>query len=372
MGTLASDLAGLLEAPFQTLPFQSRAFLVVTTAVLVLVFLSILFSLYAIWLRARNALRARMWADREARWTDLTLEAVAGERSVEEVVAKVRPLRTGRLSFGDERLPFLDFLLRYARRLSGRERDRVRELAVPFLFELERRLKDQDPYRRARAVQSLGALGLPHHDDTLVRAVQDDSPVVSMLAARALASKGGAKYAGPILENLHRFEHWGSDYVRSLLVSLGPAAAPQLREVMRDERRSTRIRVLATDALRSLHDLDAVSPAAEILSEGPEPDLAAAILRMFAVLGGPEQVELVKSFLEHPHFAVRAAAYSALGALGADGGGLLEEGLEDSSPWVALHAARGMREQGARARLLELAESSHPGAVAAAQVLAEE
>ena len=364
METLVSGVLDHLFATVQSLQSQSRVLAWVTISVAVLVLLSVLFSIYVTWLRVRNHLRARRWADREDRWTDLTLEAVVGERTVEELATKVG---------SSERLSFLAFLLRYARRLTGRERQRVRELSVPFLPALEPLLRDRDVYRRARAVQTLGTLGLPEHSEALVSAVNDESPIVSMLAARALAAYGGATYAEPIVANLDRFEHWGSEYVTSLLVSLGPAAAPELRGVMEDESRFARTRALAADALRNLNDLDAIEPASEILRRALDPDLAAALLRLVSVLGGTDQLEIVRNLLQDPHFAVRAEAYSAVGALAdKEDDGVLEEGLTDASPWVALHAARGIRERGGEVRLLQLSESDHPGARAAAQVLAED
>ncbi len=365
MGSAGSDGLDPLIAALQALPVQNRAFIFVVIAVAGLVVVSILFSGYAVWLRIRNLMRARRWADREARWTDLTLEAVVGERTVEELAARV----------GDgERLSFLDYLLRYAHRLSGTERDRVKELAVPFLGAIGPQLEDRDVYRRTRAVQTLGTLGLEEQHGVLVRYVSDESPIVSMLAARALAAYGGSTYTEPILSNLDRFEHWGSEYVTSLLVSLGPTAASGIRRVMGDEGRTARIRALAADALRNLHDLEAVRPASAILSAqlDPDPDLAAALLRLISVLGGPEQFGLVRSLLDHPHFAVRAEAYSALGAIVSDEDELLEQGLSDPSPWVALHAARGIRDRGREVRLVQLSESDHPGGRAAAQVLAED
>jgi hypothetical protein len=51
---------------------------------------------------------------------------------------------------------------------------------------------------------------------------------------------------------------------------------------------------------------------------------------------------------------------------------VLEAGLADSSPWVALHAARAMRDRGWVEPLQRLAESSAAGALAAGQVLSEE
>jgi HEAT repeat protein len=200
-----------------------------------------------------------------------------------------------------------------------------------------------------------------------------------MLAARALATHGGATYTEPILSNLDRFEQWGSEYVVSLLVSLGSGAEAGLRGVMEDPSRSSRTRALVTDALRRLHDLESVGAAEGILSREAEsareaePDLVASLLRLLSVLGGPEHQDRVREFLDHSHFAVRAEAYSALGALGtSEDTERLEAGLSDPSPWVALHAARGMRERGRRPRLLKLSQSGSPGAAAAAQVLAEE
>lgn len=356
-------MTALLEA-IRTLPDQSRAFMVVSTAVAVLLVLSLLFTAYAAWLRARNAIRQRVWRDRESRWTSQTLEFVAGERSIEDLLARVDRR---------ERLPFLDFLLRYARRLRGRERERVKELAAPFLPALRRLSRDRDAYRRARAVQTLGTLGGPDQRDTLVQALDDPSPFVSMLAARALAAYGGTSYAEPILANLDRFEAWGTEYVESLLVSLGPEAAPQIRSALGDEGRSDEVRVTAADALGELHDLEAVPAALAILATKPGPDLTAALLRLLRVLGGPEHAGVVRDLLDHEHFAVRAEAYSALGSLGpGSDDARLEAGVEDASPWVALHAARALRARGKSAWLEGLSRSDSRAALAAGQVLAEE
>ncbi len=364
MEMITSTVIDPLVAALQTGPAGSRALAAVTIAVVGSLFVSIILSGYAIWLRVRNHIRAGQWADREDRWTGLTLEAVVGERTVEEIAERVG---------AGERLPFLDFLQRYARRLTGRERDRVRQLAVPFLPALQPLLEARNVHRRARAVQTLGTLGLAAQAKVLARAVDDESPLVSMLAARALAGQGLSDHAQPILANLDRFEPWGSEYVTSLLVSLGPVAAPDLRRVMVDADRPPRIRSLAVDALRGLHDLDAVEPASKVLEGETNTDIVAALLRLIAVLGGPAQLALVRERLDDPDFAIRAEAYSALGVLGSpEDDPILEEGLEDPSPWVALRTARGIRDRGRVAKLKHVSESDHPGRVAAAQVLAEE
>lgn len=362
MGAAPEAIRTLLEA-YWDLTLQSQAMVAASIAVAVLFVISFLFSVYTLWLRARNAVRARAWARREARWTDLTLGALTGERAIEAVAEQV--------SRGEE-LPFLDFLLRYARRVRGEERDRIRELAIPFLDALEPQLEDRDPYVRARAVQTLGTLGLTERADELVRAVDDESPFVAMLAARALALYGGARYMTPVLANLDRFEQWGFEYVTSLLVSLGPEAAAGLREMMEDAEQAERIRAVAAAALTRLHDLGSVAAAVRTLGSDPPPDVTTSLLRLLAALGGTDELGPVRSRLDDPHFAVRAEAYSAFGALvDADGDSVLGRGLDDPSPWVVLHAARALRGRGADLELHRLAESDHPGARAAGQVLAE-
>jgi hypothetical protein len=338
--------------------FQAVSFAVVGLAVL-----CVAFSAYALWLRAGNALRRRRWEGREARWTNLTLEAVAGERTAEELTSQVG---------GRERRAFLEFLMRYARRLKGRERERVRELAAPFLPATLPLLWSWDPFRRALAVQTLGALGAVEHEKDLLRALEDSSPLVSMLAARALAGQGGSIHAGPILANLDRFESWGTEYVTSLLASLGPEASPSLRRVLEDPLRTARVRAVAADALKELHDLEAARSAFAALESDAPPDLAAPLLRLLAVLGDPGHLEGIHRTLRHPHFAVRAEAYSAYGALcGNEGEAILEEGLWDRSPWVALHAARAMRDRGWIEPLQRFNRSGQPGMYAAGQALSE-
>ena len=336
----------------------------VSLAVVGLTSACVVFTAYAIWLRGRNMWKRRSWEDRETRWTNLTLEAVAGERAVEELTSQVGPRERG---------VFLEFLMRYARRLRGRERDRVQELAAPFLPTILPLLRSRDPLRKALAVQTIGTLGKLDYEDDLLRALEDSSPLVSMLAARALAGQGGAAYSAPILANLERFESWGTEYVTSLLVGLGPGASGALRRVLEDRGRTARVRAVAADALRELHDPEAAHSAFDALRGDAPPDLAAPLLRLLAVLGDPSQLDDIRRTLTHPHFAVRAEAYSAYGALcGDEGEAVLEGGLWDPSPWVALHAARAMRDRGWVEPLQRLTRSGQPAMHAAGQALSEE
>ncbi len=360
--TLVEEL-GRLATFVASLPLHDRIFLGVSLLVAVLLFLTLLFTSYALYLRGRNVLKERRWRGREERWTDLVLQ----------VLSETAPPDTLRRGVGrGEQLAFLDFLLRYARRLRGPERRKLEELAVPFLPALIPQLREEDLYSRARAVQTLGSLGLPEYRKEVARALDDEAPFVAMVAARALASTGTPEDRTRIVERLHRFDHWSVEYLASLLTEMGPEVAPELRRVMASPDQPVRVRKVTAEALHDLHDLEAADAAAAALSGEGDPELQVSLLRILAKLGRPEHAERVRRYLRSESSPVRGVAFKALGILG--GGDDLESlraGLYDPSPWVALDAARALRRLGGEEGLRNLSGSDHPRAALAAQVLEE-
>jgi hypothetical protein len=268
---------------------------------------------------------------------------------------------------------FLEFIMGYARALRDPERGVVEALAMPYQQELLPLLRSGDPLRRARAVEMLGQLGLPRYNGEILAALADPSQVVTMVAARALAREGDPSHLEPILRQLPRLEDWSPRYLSSLLLSFGPPAAPRLRGLMVDRGAPAGLRSVAAEALAGLNDLEAPGLAAECLEDVTDADLTGELLRLLGKLGHGGHVAVIRPFAyaEVPH--VRAAALRALGALGGAEGdlALLRRGLDDPSPWVAIHAARGLRESGCKDELEVLARSGSPRAPVAGEVLQE-
>jgi len=273
----------------------------------------------------------------------------------------------------NDRMLFLEFIMSYARALRHPERGIVESLAIPYREELLPLLRSADPLRRARAVEMLGQLGLPQHNEEILAALQDPSQVVTMVAARALAREGDPSHLEPILTQLPRLEDWSPRYLSSLLLSFGPPAAPRLRVLMGDRGAPPGLRSVAAEALAGLNDLEAAELAAGCLEDVADDDLAGDLLRLLGKLGHGGHVGVIRpfAFAAAPH--VRAAALRALGALGGAEGdlALLRRGLDDPSPWVAIHAARGLRESGREEELEVLARSGSPRAPVAGEVLQE-
>jgi HEAT repeat protein len=343
---------------------HERALLLLILSVAALVALSLGFAGYTVYLRVRNDLRERRWRQLVVRWEAPLLDALLDPSTAPAVHAAV--------GSGD-RLRFVRFVLEYSRRVKGEERDFLRELVLPYLDPIAERARSPRVEVRTRAIQTLGTLGLPRYAGEVLTALDDPSPLVAMVAARCLCREEYPEYAPAVLRRLGRFDAWSRGFMASMLASVGPKAAPALRETLGDGAQAPLARTVAANALRALKDFESGDLAAHVVETENDHDLVAAALRLLTTVGRPEHGVLIRARCASPDFAVRASAVSALGTLG------LEEdqyrllgAMSDPSPWVAIQAARGLISSGARTLLRDLGESDHPRATLARQILLED
>lgn len=355
-----SELLGLLDR----LPVRETAFVVLILLVALLAVLSLGFAFNVLVLRIRNERTARRWARLEALWEEPVLAALADPERVPEVWKRVDDRH---------RVRFVDFVLRWSRRVRGRDEEVLKEVALPYLEPFVDEVEASRIEIRTRAVQVLGTLGLPRYTDAVVPALDDPSPLVAMVAARSLARMKDPRLAAEVVERLPRFRDWNRNFLASMLASMGSGAAPALQDAARDPGRAPWIRAVALDALRHLSEPESADIAAAVVAQESDREPLAAALRLLAEVGRPEHRDVVRARTKSSDFVIRAHALSALGTLaGEDEVPLLEEAMEDPSPWVAIHAAQGLHTAGADGALEVFARSGHPRAELARQVLLEE
>jgi len=294
-----------------------------------------------------------------------------------EIVAFLFENRTAqdvqKIVASEDQLLFVNALLQYSRRVDGDELVRIRELAAPFLPLIASRLRSRSAAVRARAIQTLGELGLMSYVHEIVAALDDPSPLVSIIASRVLCDPNSVDYLPEVLGRLSRFRSWTPTFLASMLASAGSLGTHALRAALWDNDLDDTSRRIAADALRELNDFRAAGAAAHVLGQGGERGLVVAALRLLGHVGQEVNLAEVLEKIEDPDFVVRVAAVDALAALG--GRPELErlQGLlyHDPSRWVALHAARGLLDAGHTAALRTLAHGEHERAPIGAQVLAE-
>jgi HEAT repeat protein len=287
------------------------------------------------------------------------------------VIGLAPPERLWALVSPPNRLRFVNYLLRFAKRVSGSERRIVDELAAPYLDLLLHQLSRRTPERRARAVQTLSTLGSRRYADAILKALDDPSPLVAMVAARSLARTGTPEYAAGILSRMHRFDQWRPSFLASMLATMGPAVAPALRTALADPTYAPTVRAVAADALRELNDHVSADAAARVLEEATDRNLIAATLNLMAHVGRTEHLPAIRRHASSQEPIVRARAIAALGHVGAaEDLPFIVGAFHDDSAWVVLRAGEALIEAGATDKLEALARMETPGARMAQQLLA--
>ncbi len=338
-------------------------FLLLIILIAFLLIFSFSFAIYTIYIRIRDSRQEARLQELEKRWQSQILEIIAGKESPDPLIDSI-----------DEKeiFYFVEYVMRYMVILKGDEREIVTNLALPFLDRLDSTTKKSDPESRAYTIRILSTIGFGKYDDIIINALNDTSPLVAMVAAHALVKKGEPKYINAIVKKLHKFGKWSIKYLATMLASAGSSGASELRKVYSNREASIRVRLIAAEALLMINDFTSTDIAAEIVDTEHDCDLISASLKLLSAYGQTKHIRQVRRLCSSANDAIRAHALSTLGSIGdISETDRLYEALTDPSPWVVLHAARGMMNAGAIDLLEEIAASDRPEAVVAGEVLEE-
>lgn len=309
----------------------------------------------AIVLRFRHIFHEHRESQLESTWTPRLLSLVVDDnlsRCDAEIGVFGREIQA--LSVTRQRA-LLELIVRFAFVVQGSARTRLCRLAEPALPAARSLLRRRDPAMRALGVHIVGRLGLDRNESAVLRALHDGAPLVRKTAARALARAGRTDYVEPILETAVSLEDWDTSEVVSVLQDIGPGAQPILMQAFTDPDRRPAVRAICAEALRWLNDLTAADPANEILLRETDRELIAASLRLLRRVGGVEHAPTVRRLCTSHDPVVRLNAVATLAATTDDpessDADLIGVALADPSTWVAIRAARGLRELGCSTHL---------------------
>lgn len=312
-------------------------------------------------LRQGNERKAQKWLQLEQTWEPLLNKVLSGDMPVARLHQQMKP---------GEGLFFVDFLTRYSMRLAGTSRTVFEELAAPWLPMLAERLSTGDEEQRARAVFTLSTLAPEHYREQISSALNDKVPLVAMLAARSLAENHASEFLELLLMYMDRFKAWSPAYLTSLLVEIAKPAPARLRLALSSGAHPVWIQTLALRALSELNDLESLPRAVLLLETGSDPELQAAALDLLGRLGTTQHKALVREKSQAADFVIRLHAVKALNRLAdTSDEALLSALLQDESQWIAYQAARALKAIEALDVLEQMAESEHPRAGLAQQVL---
>lgn len=316
----------------------SRGSLTILVAVSLLALAAALcFMALALFLWVANSYRDRKTERLRAEWQGALFERISA-RQAEPAPIPVKP---------GQSKAFIELLLDAARKFQGEAFAVLCALAAPHLPAVYRDCRASALHRRAWAVRVLGTFGLPRYAEAVQNALRDPSPVIRMIAFRSLILHGRTEYLDRLIAGLATLPQWNSNFLASLLSSLGPQVAPRLRDYFAAPRCPEPVKTVLAVALRQLNDQPSSAIAGAVLRSNPGRNLAAACLRLLYSAGLPDQAETVRELCASPDPTVRAQAVRTLGQLGGpEDLNLLASALQDSDPWVSIHAAESLREIG--------------------------
>lgn len=341
--------------------FSNPLVLLLTLYMALLVIIACVLVVITLRLHQKNQRTAQKWAEMEQRWQPLLIKTLGGEAWPEELRAQIYP---------GEGFYFIDYLMRYAEKLSGESRDLATELATPYLPQLLKRAKQGDAEQRARAILTLSILAPEDHHNRMVEALADPSPLVSTMAARALAENGSIEHLPVILEKMPRFRSWSQNYLVSMLVSLAKEHPEKLREALVLSHQPNWIKTVIIKALTEINDWQTLPLAVQFLQENAHREVQAAALQFLAKIGHEGLLNLIRTKCRDEDFVIRLNAVKALANLGnTEDRELLLQLLQDPSQWIAYQAALALKATQHFDDLLQVALSGHPRAELAKEVL---
>jgi len=359
-----SSFLSSIQVIFTDSFFQQPWLLLALSAyILVLLGVALALVIFTLRLRRSNEHKALFWQALEARWEPLLMKIIAREAWPEHLHQQVQ---------AHEAFYFVDFLTRYAEKLTGHAHDTLSQLAEPYLGGIAERARTGDTEQRARAILTLSALAPQKYAEVILQGLDDSAPLVVMLTARALAEQHQARYLTVILDKIALFETWSQNYLVNLLVELGRESPEALRQELNQTERPAWIRVVIVKALTELHDWQALPLAEVLLRQEPDRDLQAAALYLLGHLGHAQHAEIVRQKCHSADFVIRLHAIKAMVRLaGPEDEALLRAQLADPSQWVALHAIEALKSARLFGVLQELAQSEDPRREMAQQALVD-
>jgi len=302
-------------------------------AIVGLAALNLLFAGLVLVLRVLHGRRASRRKRRNEHWQPLLIGLLSDDSDPAALAEQVDPA---------EQRDVIEIAWNIARRLRGPDRERIRAFAVPLLDVVAADLASGRAETRARALQIVSCLGDTDGEATISTFLDDSSPLVSLVAARALCQPQREQWFGEVLLRLDRYSSWSVALLSSMLAGVGVAAAARMRTYLADGRNPVGGRVAVARALELLRDPEASDVAAAQIP-GSDPNLIAACLRLLSVVGRAEHAAVVRPLIADERFFVRSAAITTLGRIGnRQDARLIFETTDDDSPWVAIRSAQAL------------------------------
>lgn len=196
--------------------------------------------------------------------------------------------------------------------------------------------------KKLLAVVTLGQLGDKNRWDVLCQMAISEHALLSLAAMQAIARIDPAAATPIMVRMIMSRANWPAAKVASILKGMGPdlVSEPLATAILAapDEEKQRLIPFLETCS-----DATALSAVRRILNEPHDDKVIGPCLHVLGKYRDKQDLKLVRQFLSHPRWHVRAYAATCLGKIGKkEDEGKLMALLNDSEWWVRYRAAQAI------------------------------
>jgi len=289
---------------------------------------------YILFLRALLLLKERRYRDFSAMWSPILLNATGN-----------KPDHPPRVNYAD-RFSFLILwnTLREEKDGDVKTRNWMNSVAVETGIDrvARRLLKKRSIRKKLLAVVTLGQLRDKSQWEKLCQMALSDHALLSLAAAQALARIDREEAVPIIVPLVVRRVDWPAAKVASILEEIGPdLVAKPLADAILEAPVEEMQRLIPY--LETCHDAIALSVVHRILKDPPHDKVIGPCLYVIGKFRDKNDLKLVRQYLTHPRWHVRAYAAACLGRIGTkEDEAKLAALLADSEWWVRYRAAQAI------------------------------
>ncbi len=338
----------LLESKSETSLFGVLAFFTGTSVISsgfvilllkILFFLTLLLTLYVIYLRAINTISERRRKTQIERWEPILLDYING--------AEISRKAEHQIKRGDRDL-LGEILIEYSQDIRGQALEKMVELWKRLGFDKfsVKRLKSRSVWRRAYGATMLGIMRDTSATPLLVDLLKDKSPIVTFAAARSLARIGAKKELNCIIETITKSKSWSEDQFAEIVLDFGQDIAEDLVNLCEDKNVPLSRLAFIIDVLGFIRYQPAYQVLTKLAEKG-ERETRIRSIKAIGELSRPESLSFLLKIFKDESWEIRCQVAKAVGKIGDEKAiPELVKVLDDEVWWVRYNAAVALAKLG--------------------------
>jgi len=321
---------GLLEAVSY---FVSEPTRLIILLIFFLLFLTVMLTVYIIYLRFKIGRRNRYLKKKHGEWQTLLLEYLSGDTAFSHIASIINK---------SDFEYFSDYISRFFTSIKGEDFLKlvilVNEIGLVNYY--VKKLKKGNKWQKVHAAFFLGLIHEKKVIPDLIDGLNDKHYMVSFACAQGLASMGDKEHLLEILNVLTQREDWSEDKVAEIILELGPDTGDDLLELLKQANLETHRKYLLVELLGFFKHLPALKLLTLMLTETEDDELKIKIIKSLGDLSSPTSLSVLEAHLDYGNWRIRSETVKSLGKIGDEKMAQpLKEKMSDENWWVRYNAA---------------------------------